>query len=92
MELPQTSTNSLLSSIINSSVTNVNVNLFDPSYNRLEDEDEIPEEPMETIEEEIQEEFQNEVSFTDDDEEVLLESPEPDNVFGNLESDEDLEL
>ena len=47
---------------------------------------------METIEEEIQEEFQNEVSFTDDDEEVLLETPDTDSVFGNLESDEDLEL
>ena len=55
------------------------------------DDDDIPDEPIETIEEEIQEEFQNDVSFTDDDEEVLLESPDPDNVFGDLESD-DLEL
>ncbi len=92
MDTTQTSTNSLLSSVYNSRVTNVNVNLYDSSYNILqeqdEDDDDIPEEPIETIEEEIQEEFQNDVSFTDDDDEVLLETP--DTVFGDLESDDDL--
>ena len=39
MDTTQTSTNSLLSSIINSRVTNVNVNLFDPSYNILQEQD-----------------------------------------------------
>ena len=94
MDTAQTSTNSLLSSVYNSRVTNVNVNLYDTSYNILQeqdeddDDDEIPEEPIETIEEEIQEEFQNDVSFTDDDDDVLLETP--DSVFGDLESDDDL--
>ena len=56
---------------------------------RREDDDDIPDEPIETIEEEIQEEFQNDVSFTDDDDdEVLMETP--DSVFGDLESDDDL--
>tara|TARA_B100001057_G_scaffold36899_1_gene33391 strand:- start:1919 stop:3235 length:1317 start_codon:yes stop_codon:yes gene_type:complete len=82
-------TNSLLSSVYNSTVTNVNVNLFDPSYNILEDENQNPEDPMETIEEEIQEEVHNDVIFTDDDEEILLETPM--SVFNDsLESDDDL--
>tara|TARA_B100001063_G_C16774608_1_gene564183 strand:+ start:2364 stop:3650 length:1287 start_codon:yes stop_codon:yes gene_type:complete len=73
-------TNSLLSSVYNSTVTNVNVNLFDPSYNILEDED-----PMETIEEELN---MDDVILTDD-EEILLETPT--SVFNDsLESDDDL--